>query len=216
MESIFDFLFGQYQEYSTLFIVLELIAVGFGVASVFFSRANNILVYPTGIVSTAIFVYLLAKWGLIGDLMVNAYYFIMSIYGWWVWTRKGVNTEVTPITQSNQKDFTFSSVLFLASTALVFIIYKGFDKLEVHENSWIPYVDIFTTAIFFVGMWLMARRKIEHWYFWIIGNIISIPLYFIKGFTFTSLQYFIFLGLAIWGIVEWRKLIDEQKEMTYA
>ena len=84
MNHIFDFLFEQYLGYDTCDIVLEIVAVIFGFLSVWYSKQNNILVFPTGMISTIIFVYLLLKWELLGDMMINAYYFVMSIYGWYI------------------------------------------------------------------------------------------------------------------------------------
>lgn len=205
MNQIFDFLFGQYTEYSTLDISLEITAVLFGIASVFFAWFNKIWVYPTGLVSTSIYVYLLLKWSLLGDMMINAYYFIMSIYGWYIWTRKIDETHTTPISRTNSKEKIIEIIIFIATLIFVYIVYKTFDKW----NDWTAYVDTLTTAIFFVGMWLMAKRKIENWIFWIIGDIISIPLYFYKGFTFTSFQYLIFTIMAIQGYLAWKKSLDK-------
>lgn len=204
MSQIFDFFFGQYAEYSTLDITLEIIAVAFGIASVFFAWFNKIWVYPTGIVSTSIFVYLLLKWSLLGDMMINAYYFIMSIYGWYIWTRKVDETHTTPISRTTVNEKWIQLGIFIATLLFVYFVYTMFDKW----NDWTAYVDTLTTAIFFVGMWLMARRKIENWIFWIIGDIISVPLYFYKGFTFSSFQYLIFTFLAIQGYLAWKKSLD--------
>ncbi|WP_378179433.1 nicotinamide riboside transporter PnuC [Aquimarina sp. SS2-1] len=205
MNQIFEFFFGQYAEYSTLDISLEVIAVIFGVASVFFAWFNKIWVYPTGLVSTSIYVYLLLKWSLLGDMMINAYYFIMSIHGWYVWTRKVDDTHTTPISRTNTKEKMTEIVIFVSTLVFVYFVYKTFDKW----NDWTAYVDTLTTAIFFVGMWLMAKRKIENWIFWIIGDIISVPLYFYKGFTFSSFQYLIFTILAIQGYLAWKKSLDK-------
>jgi nicotinamide mononucleotide transporter len=209
MNEIFNFFFGQYSEYETLDIVLEIIAVIFGFLSVWSSKNNKIWVYPTGMISTSIFVYLLLKWSLLGDMMINGYYFLMSIYGWYIWTRKVDDSHNTPITTTTKKEQQISIVLFIATLVFVFFVYKGFDKW----TSWVAYVDTITTAIFFVGMWLMARKKLENWIFWIIGDIISIPLYFYKGFTFTSFQYLIFTVIAIYGYIEWKKLLNKPIEI---
>lgn len=215
MQDVFDFLFAQYADYPKQQVLLEIIAVVFGIISVYFSSKNNVLVYPTGLVSTIIFIYLLYKWGLFGDLLVNFYYTLMSIFGWYIWSQKDTEQgPATPITSINQVDRKSIGLIFVGSIFIVSVIYILFDKLKVDKHAWIPYTDIFTTAIFFVGMWLMAKRKIEHWYFWIVANMISIPLYFIKGYTFTSFQYVIFLVLAFWGIVEWRRLYREQNKLT--
>ena len=207
MNTLFDFFFGQYETYDSLDIVLEIIAVIFGFLSVWYSKQNKIFVFPSGMISTSIFVYLLLKWGLLGDMMINGYYFIMSVYGWYIWTRKVDETHVTPISRATKKENQISIAIFIATLLFVYVIYNVFDKW----NSWVAYVDSITTAIFFVGMWLMARRKIENWIYWIIGDIISIPLYFYKGFTFTSFQYLGFTFIAIFGYLAWRKHLVNEK-----
>ena len=201
MTTIFEFLFDQYKTYSTLDITLEIVAVIFGFLSVWFSKQNKIWVFPTGMISTLIFVYLLFKWELLGDMLINGYYFIMSIYGWYIWTRKVDKTDVNQISTTTFKEKKISIVLFIAALLFVFIIYQKFDKW----TSWVAYIDTITTAIFFVGMWLMAKRKIENWIFWIVGDLISVPLYLYKGFTFTSFQYFGFTFIAIFGYLAWKK-----------
>jgi nicotinamide mononucleotide transporter len=201
MTEIFNLLFEQYKTYSTLDITLEIIAVIFGFLSVWFSKQNKIWVFPTGMVSTLIFVYLLLKWELLGDLMINAYYFIMSVYGWYIWTRKVDATQVTQISTTTTKEKKLAVVIFLATLIFVYLVYNYNEKW----TSWVAYVDTFTTAIFFVGMWLMAKRKIENWLFWIVGDLISVPLYLYKGFTFTSFQYFGFTFIAIFGYLAWKK-----------
>ena len=204
---MFDFLFQQYSQYNELDIFFEIVAVIFGLLSVWFSKNNNILVYPTGMISTSIFTYLLFKWGLLGDMMINAYYFIMSIYGWYIWTRKK-NNIVTPISKIGNYEKKISLFIFISSLIFVYGIYNYFDKW----GSLTSYIDNITTAIFFVGMWLMAKRKIENWIFWIIGDVISVPLYFYKGLTFTSLQYFIFTIIAISGYYSWKKILNKSNQ----
>ena len=201
MTTIFELLFDQYKTYSTLDITLEIVAVIFGFLSVWFSKQNKIWVFPTGMISTLIFVYLLFKWELLGDMLINGYYFIMSIYGWYIWTRKVDKTHVNQISTTTFKEKKISIVLFIAALLFVFIIYQKFDKW----TSWVAYLDTITTAIFFVAMWLMAKRKIENWIFWIVGDLISVPLYLYKGFTFTSFQYFGFTFIAIFGYLAWKK-----------
>ena len=201
MTEIFDFFFAQYQGYSTSDIALEICAVIFGFLSVWYSKQNKIWVFPTGMISTAIFVYLLLKWELLGDMMINGYYFIMSLYGWYVWTRKVDDTHVTQITKTTPKEKKLAISIFIATLIFVYFVYQAFDKWI----NWVAYIDTVTTAVFFVGMWLMAKRKIENWLFWLVGNLISIPLYFYKGFTFTSFQYFGFTFIAIFGYFAWKK-----------
>lgn len=206
MPLLFEFLFGQYAQYAPVDIALEIIAVVFGFLSVWYAKRNLILVFPTGLISTAIFVYLLLKWELLGDMMINAYYFAMSIYGWYVWSRKS-NDSVTPITRTTFNEKRVSTLIFIATLVFVYIVYQSADKW----TSWTAYVDTLTTAVFFVGMWLMARRKIENWIFWIVGDVISMPLYFYKGLTFTSFQYLIFTLVAIYGYLAWKKILNSSQ-----
>ena len=205
MMDFLDQLFFQYSQYSNIDISLEIIAVFFGFLSVWFSKNNNILVFPTGMINTSIFVYLLLKWTLLGDMIINAYYFIMSIYGWYFWL-KGTNNTVSPISKVSNSDIRIVVLLFISSSVFVSLVYTFFDKWE----TIVSYIDILTTAIFFAAMWLMAKRKVESWIFWIVGNIISVPLYLHKGLAFTSIQYFIFTVIAIAGYIKWKELYNKQ------
>ena len=209
MYQLFNLLFEQYSQYETFDIALEMFAVLFGLLSVWFSKNNNILVYPTGMISTAIFVYLLYKWFLLGDMIINGYFFFMSIYGWFIWSRKK-NNVFTPISHLDYNEIRISIYIFFTSLLTVYIVYVYFDK----RDSLTAYIDNLTTAIFFVGMWLMANRKIENWFFWIMGDIISVPLYFYKGLTFTSLQYLIFTFIAISGYYSWKKILNKSSQIA--
>ena len=205
-----EYLFSQYKDYPTYEIALELIAVFFGLWSVWCAKKDNIWVFPTGLVSTFIYAYLLWKWGLLGDSMINGYYFIMSIYGWYHWTRKKGDVEEFPISTITNKEKIIGLIIFVLTLIFVVLVYIYFGKF----TTWYSYVDTFLTAIFFVGMWLMAKRKIENWIFWIVGDLISIPLYFAKGYTFTSFQYIIFTIIAIFGYLEWKKILDSNKAIS--
>ena len=210
MNEIIDQIFQQYSQYSNVDISLELIAVFFGLLSVWFSKNNNVLVYPTGIINTSIFVYLLLKWELLGDMIINVYYFLMSIYGWYYWTRKSQNHEYTPITKIKEADIKVILIIIISSTLFVSYLYSFFDKW----SGLVSYIDILTTAIFFVGMWLMARRKIESWFFWILGDVISVPLYFVKGLAFSSFQYLIFTLIAVAGYYKWKSIYNNKKRIA--
>ena len=210
MSELINKIFEQYSQYSNIDISLELIAVFFGLLSVWFSKNNNVLVYPTGIINTSIFVYLLLKWELLGDMIINVYYFLMSIYGWYYWTRKSNNQGYTPITRIYSSDIKIILIIIISSILFVSYLYSFFEKW----NGFVSYVDIITTAIFFAGMWLMARRKIESWFFWILGDIISVPLYFVKGLAFSSFQYLIFTFIAIAGYYKWKSIYNNKKQIS--
>ena len=183
-----------------------------GLLSAFFAVRNRVLVYPIGIISTLIFVYLLAKAGLLGDMIINAYYFTMSVYGWYYWSRSKDGFSLNPISSSTFYDFKVSSLIFLSSIVFIWGIYSVFDRWI----QWTAYVDTFTTAIFFAGMWLMARRKVEHWIFWIVGNTITVPLYFYKDLLISSFQYLVLTWIAILGYRAWKRKLNTIRKTSSA
>jgi nicotinamide mononucleotide transporter len=201
-----DLLFAQYKGYSFFFITLEITAVVFGIISVLFARKNNILVYPTGLISTLIFIYILYNFKLYGEFIINIYYSAMSIIGWYLWSRKNNGQEEFPISSMNSKEYKISGLIFTATLLFIALVYYFFDKF----TDLTAYVDAFTTALFFVGMWLMAKRKIENWIVWIIADIISVPLYFFKGLTVSSLQFIVFTIIAVLGYREWKIFLQKK------
>lgn len=225
MSQFIDFLLEQYKDATGLDILLEFLAAAFGIASVWFAKKEKIWVYPTGIISTIIYIYICYKFILYGDMIINIYYSIMSIYGWYLWTR--VNDDVKlQISRTNFLDKIKTIAIFMFTAAFTYVVYVQFEMVDIHLDvsetidlvlsnlgsiaeikTITPYLDIFTTGIFFAGMWLMAKKKIENWLFWIFGNIISVPLYFVKGLGFTAIQFTIFLILAIFGYIAWRKTL---------
>tara|TARA_R100000935_G_scaffold15523_1_gene31125 strand:- start:1145 stop:1777 length:633 start_codon:yes stop_codon:yes gene_type:complete len=206
MSPIFEFFFGQYRGYETHIIGLEVAGIVFGLISSICSMRNSVWVYPTGIVSTLIFVYILLKFNLLGDTIINGYYFVMSIYGWYIWTRKVTPTQTTPISKATKNDYTYSLGIFLSTMLLIYIIYYVFEKFE----GWVSYIDILTTGLFFVGMWMLAKKKLENWLFLLMGNVISVPLYFYKGLTLSSFLYVIFVIISIFGYLAWKKILNNR------
>lgn len=189
---------------------LEFIAVIFGFLSVWFAKGNNVLVYPTGILSTSIFVYLLIISELYGDATINGYYFLMSFYGWYFWTQKKSGQIINQVGRASLNEKIGSIFLFVFGIIAIFLIYNYFNKWSTVS----AYIDTLTTGIFFVAMWLMSRRKIEHWTFWIVGDVLSVPLYIYKGLFLTAIQYFVFTIIAIIGYREWKKIIQKNQEIV--
>jgi nicotinamide mononucleotide transporter len=184
--------------------LLEYIAVFTGIASVWFSRKENILVYPVGLVNTIIYVYISFKYHLLGEAGVNFYYTVMSIYGWILWSKKNQQQQhLVVITHSSVKEQVYQ-FLFFAAFYVVIFIGLSYAKQGFATGA-IPWADALASATAFTGMWLMAKKKVESWYWWVATNITSIPLYFVKGLAFTSVYYFILLILAFWGLAEWKK-----------
>ena len=209
MNEIIDFFLEPYRSATTLNITLEIIAVLTGIASVWYAKKESIWVYPTGIVSTAVYVYICYQFTLYGDLIINIYYTLMSIYGWYMWTRIVGNNHLE-ITRTDKSDKLKALGIFLFTAAFVVAVYLYFNRFDRITD----YFDTFTTGIFFAAMWLMASKKIEHWSLWIAGNIISVPLYFIKGLGFSGIQFTIFLVLAYLGYKSWKKTLDKKTSIS--
>ena len=210
MNQIFEYLIHPYQDLDILEVILEILAVILGLISVWFAKKDKVLVYPTGMFSTAIFVYLLFNAGLLGDMLINAYFFIVSIYGWYFWNQKKGGQILNPILKINRMEIKLGVLLFSCSIIFVTHVYNLFGKW----NDWTAPIDTFTTSVFFVAMWFMARRKLEHWILWIIGDLISIPLYLYKGLAITSIQYLIFTLIAIFGYIQWLKIYYKKKQIV--
>jgi nicotinamide mononucleotide transporter len=181
---------------------LEYFAVFAGIISVWFSKKENIWVYPTGLINTLFYIYLSFKGGLLGEASVNFYYTIMSIYGWIGWAKKDDNKNIVlQISASNKKEWKEQLIFF---SVFYLVIYSSLAYLKTNfAPEAIPWADAFASASAFTAMWLMTKKKIESWYWWIITNIASIPLYFVKHYVFTSVYYFILLIMAVFGLIEW-------------
>jgi nicotinamide mononucleotide transporter len=185
---------------------LEFIAVFAGIASVWFSRKENILVYPVGLINTVFYIYLSYQYHLPGEATVNLYYTIMSLYGWYMWLQKNTQQQsILHITYSNASMWLYQILFFLFFYVAIYfsLIYL---KDTFFEGA-IPWADAFASASAFTGMWLMTRKKVESWYWWIITNISSVPLYFVKGLVFTSVYYMVLLVMAVFGLIEWKKRV---------
>ena len=197
--------------------LLEFIGVVAGIASVWFSRKENILVYPVGLINTIIYIFISVKGNLYGEASVNLYYTVMSIYGWILWSRRNEKKEIVlQITYSNRKEWLYQLLFF----ALFYIgIYFALVYLKnVFYSNTIPLADAFASATAYTGMWLMAKKKVESWIWWIATNVASIPLYYIKGYAFTSFQYIVLLVMAVAGLITWmqKAKLHKREEVVYA
>jgi nicotinamide mononucleotide transporter len=205
--SILDFFLDAYRQAPLWQIILEAIAFVTGIASVWFAKKENILVYPVGLVATAITVYLLYVAGYYGDMIVNVYFTVMSVYGWYNWSRHRPAMPLR-ITRTNSFEKLTGFGLFCLTIVVIFQIYRWFGQEIKPEN----YVDIFTSGLFFTAMWYMARKKIENWTLWIIGDAIAVPLYAYRGLGMLALQYVVFTILAVMAYIEWRKILNKRRQ----
>jgi nicotinamide mononucleotide transporter PnuC len=215
--NLYELFIKPYEEYTFFQIFLEIVAAFFGLLSVFFSVKRNIWVYPTGIISTTIYVYILFNFGLLGDMLINVYYSIMSIYGWISWN-KNTENQIISVDFAKKKDWLVGLNLFAMSFVVVCGVYYFKPFIDNHfsmngvslgfqQLDWANWLDIFTTSLFLIGMWFMAKRKVENWLFWIVGDLICIPMMLYKGLGITSLQYLVFTIMAVMGYLEWLKQV---------
>ena len=215
--NLYELFIKPYEEYTFFQIFLEIIAAFFGLLSVFFSVKRNIWVYPTGIISTTIYVYILFNFGLLGDMLINVYYSIMSIYGWISWN-KNTENQIISVDFAKKKDWLVGLNLFAMSFIVVCGVYYFKPFIDNHfsmngvslgfqQLDWANWLDIFTTSLFLIGMWFMAKRKVENWLFWIVGDLICVPMMLYKGLGITSLQYLVFTIMAVMGYLEWLKQV---------
>jgi len=184
----------------------EYLAVFAGILSVWYSRNENILVYPVGLINTIIYIYISVKGHLFGEASVNLYYTIMSFYGWMLWSKRDRQQQhIVKISFSNKQFLIKQSLFFLLFYVVIFSSLTYLKK-DFAEGA-IPWADAFASATAFTGMWLMAKKKVESWYWWIATNIASIPLYFVKQYVFTSVYYLVLLVLAFYGLSEWKRKV---------
>ena len=206
MGEVYDFFLSSYSDYSSVDIVLEFLAFWFGIISVVFAKKQNILVYPTGIICTIITMYLMYKVSLLGHILVNLLYTIISFFGWWNWSRRENNDLVVKVSKFTSNDLTKSLLIFFF---IVFVAYFAHDFFATNFEGQIKELDILTSGIFVTAMWLMANKKLENWILWIIGNVITIPLYLSSDKIILSIQYIIFTILAIQAYIEWKKSLSK-------
>ena len=206
MGEVCDFFLSSYSDYSRIDIVLEFLAFCFGIISVVFAKKQNILVYPTGIICTIITMYLMYKVSLLGHILVNLLYTIISFFGWWNWSRRENNDLVVKVSKFTSNDLTKSLLIFFF---IVFVAYFAHDFFATNFEGQIKELDILTSGIFVTAMWLMANKKLENWILWIIGNVITIPLYLSSDKIILSIQYVIFTILAIQAYIEWKKSLSK-------
>ncbi|NLR59814.1 nicotinamide mononucleotide transporter [Chitinophaga polysaccharea] len=189
---------------------LEGIAVFFAVLSVIFQKNNNILVYPTGIISTGVYTYLLSRehFKLYADATLNAYYLVMSVYGWIYWAKKGPTEPATPVMRSSRIELWTAIFIALAGWAIFWFL------LRHYSDSNVPVMDGFVSAAACAGMWLLAKRKLENWILLNISNLVAIPLLFYKHLYLTALLTIFLFIIAIFGYLEWRETV-RQREISH-
>lgn len=188
---------------------IEMFAALLGIISVWYARKENILVFPFGIVNVLIYIYICFTARLYANAGINAVYLISNIYGWYMWARKDENNGSLQITRNTSKQNVWSWVSVVVVYVAAFFVLREANKTDPdYLHSYLPYIDSFNTSFFLVATILMAVKKAENWVFWIIGDLVSIPIFISQGLYFTGIQYMVFLVLAILGWIEWKKKVE--------
>ena len=173
------------------------------IASVWYAKKNNVLVYPTGIIGVllaAYVYYFLAKPPLYADTILNLYYFVMSVYGWYKKKKKKEEGSlIYPISWCHKKELWLGISFFLLSWVAIYYL-----LISITDSN-TPILDSLVSSSAITAMWWMAKRRVENWLAWIFSNIVAIPLNFYKGFILFTLMYVLFLILAWMGYTEWKK-----------
>ena len=190
--------------------LLEAIAVVFGMASVLLANRNHVALYPTGIISTVIYLYIMSKpsVGLYAEAMLNLYYLVMSIYGWVLWNKWHESESPAAITHNNKKDWLITGAIVVIGWVILYIVLSQFTDSDV------PVWDAIVSATAWAGMWLLAKHKVENWILLNISNLIAIPLQIHKGIPFTAILTIFLFIVAVSGYFRWRKMYQLQHSKT--
>ena len=188
----------------TFNFILELVAVVTGVVGVWYAKKENILVYPYGVISVVIWVYLCLIGELYGQSIVNFFYFIMNVFGWYNWSRKKEDqSNAVVITKNNAIQNLYTLIAIVVLTNLLYVVLANFQKIS--EFDFVIALESLITAMNFVSMWLMAWKKLENWLLWIIADIMCIPLFFDKAYYISVVQFTVFIIIAVLRYIEWKK-----------
>lgn len=185
--------------------LLEWIGVGFGVAQVLLARANKIWLYPCGIISVAVSIYIFYQAGLFAESGLNVYYLVMSFYGWWLWIKRKGQPPLQ-VGWSTKREWLITAGIVVSGFVLLYLILAHF------TSSTVPAWDAWVSATAWAGMWLLARRRIENWVLLNISNLFAIPLLFHKGLPLYGLLTIFLFIVAILGYLEWRKILKQQNQ----
>ena len=184
---------------------LEILGVIFSLLYLNFSIKQNILLWPMGTLSAILYMVVFYKSKFYADMGLNAYYFIISIYGWLLWRKRAVEGEkVFPVSRIR-----LNQGLILALITVTAFVGIGL-LLDRFTDSPVPFWDAFTTALSFTATWMLARKIIEHWILWVIVDTVSMALYFHRGLYPTLVLFGIYTVMAVIGYIQWKKALQNK------
>ncbi|MBC2607090.1 nicotinamide riboside transporter PnuC [Pelagicoccus albus] len=184
--------------------LIEAIAVVFGLACVWLVVKESIWCWPAGLVQVSLYVYIFYQAKLYSDFGLHIFYVGMQFYGWYHWMYGGKDRDKAPIEElSRNSILIWSAVCLLGSVAWGWLMHRFTDAV-------VPYPDAFTTVTSLVAQWLMAKKKLQNWHFWIAVDIVAVAVYAYKELYLTSGLYAVFLVLCVMGVREWRAKLSAQ------
>ncbi|TBO40265.1 nicotinamide riboside transporter PnuC [Pedobacter kyonggii] len=184
--------------------LIEWLAVGFGVSEVLLAKKNSIWLYPTGIISILLSMFLLLNVKLYAETLLSIYYLVMSVYGWIIWKKRKQDGE-NQVSWSSNKELTIAILISVIGFGVLYLV------LRHYTDSDVPVFDAFVSSTAWAGMWLLAKRKIENWIFLNISNIVAIPLLFHKKLPLMACLTTFLFTVAIFGFLDWKKIINKSR-----
>lgn len=178
---------------------LEILGFITGAVCVYLNTRQNVLGWFFGIVNAVLYAAVFWQARLYADMSLQGYYFVTSIYGWWMWLYGGANHDTLPVTKTPRKLYPVFFGIFIAMTLM-----WGF-LLERYTDGSMTYADSALTVASLIGQWMMARKYLENWILWIVADVCYVAMYFYKDLHLTAVLYFIFLVLAGMGYFSWKK-----------
>ena len=192
--------------------IIGIIAVFSGIISVWLAKKENILLYPVGTLSVSLWIYLCWVGEIYGQAVINLFFLLMNIYGWYNWSRKD-NSDMNKV-QIKFSSFKENILYIIVAALLTLSIYLALSTIEVLNFDWkFVLIESFITALNFIAMWLMAWKRVENWVLWIIGDIFCIPLFVFKEYYLSVAQFSIFIFIAFMGYFEWKKKALKNQEI---
>ncbi|MCL4483149.1 MAG: nicotinamide riboside transporter PnuC [Bacteroidetes bacterium] len=169
-----------------------------------FSIRQHFLTWPVGLLNALFYIVVFFTSKIYADMSLQFYYVAISIYGWWCWLHGSATGDTLQVTRT-------AHVLWLKLMAVSILLFIGIAFVLVRfTDSPVPYWDALTTALSIVATWMLARKKIEHWLMWVVVDAISIGLFIVKGLYPTTLLFFVYTILAVYGYFEWKKELDTE------
>lgn len=186
---------------------LEVLGFLTGAICVYLNTRQNVLGWFFGIINAVLYAAVFWQVRLYADMGLQGYYFLTSIYGWWMWKFGGKSHDGVRVTQTPVKLYPLFVFIFIAAT-----LSWGF-LLGKFTNGTLTYADSALTIASLIAQWMMARKYLENWIIWIVADVCYVAMYFYKELHLTAILYFVFLVLAVMGYIQWKRDLKKPVEV---